>query len=137
MPRKLLLLLMMVPLLTVPPLAASHPGAEAANEKAPLTEEDILSGTFHALEQMTGLGILGLRILYETSGAQNFKEFAQALLTAHNLRLDHQLVLRGLYASSLEKILQDFGLTSEQIKKAIDLTKRQLKSADEEWVKRT
>ena len=137
MPRRLLLLLMMASLLTVAPLAASHPGAEAASEKAPLTEENILSGTFFTLEQMTGLGILGLRILYETSGAQSFQEFAQALLTAHNLRLDHQLVLRGLYASSLEKILQDFGLTSEQIKKAIELTKRQLKTADEEWVKRT
>ncbi len=137
MPKTLFLVLMMVSLLTVPPVAASHPGAEAANEKAPLTDEDIFSGTFRTLEQVTGLGILGVRILYETSGAQNFKEFAQALLTAHNLRLDPQFVLRGLYESSLEEILHAFGLTPEQTKQAIELAKRQLKSADEEWAKRT
>jgi len=137
MPRRLLLLLMMVSLLTVPPLAASHPGTAAANEKAPLTEEDILSGTFFTLEQMTGLGILGLRILYETSGAQSFQEFAQALLTARILQLDPQLVLRGLYASSLEEILHAFGFTPDQAEQAIELANRQLKSAVEEWEKRT
>lgn len=137
MPKTLLVLLMMVALLTVPPVAAARPGTEAANEKAPLTEEDIFSGTFHTLEQVTGLGILGLRILYETSGAQNFKEFAQALLTAYILRLDPQFILRGLYVSNLTEILHDFGLTPEQVKEAIELAKRQLKSADEEWRKRT
>ena len=86
---------------------------------------------------MTGLGILGIRILYETTGAQNFEEFAEALMTAYNLRIDPQFVLRGLYESSLKEILYDFGLTPDQVKQAIELTKRQLKVADEDWKKRT
>ncbi len=137
MPKTLLVVLMTVALLTVPPVAAAHPGPVAADEKASLTEKDILSGTFHTLETLTGLGILGIRILYETSGAQNFEEFAQALMTAYILQLDPQFVLRGLYESNLKEILYAFGLTSDQVKDAIDLAKRQLKSADEEWKKRT
>ncbi len=135
MPKTLLVLLMMVTLLLVSPVAASPPAA--ADEKDSLTEEDIFSGTFKTLEQMTGLGILGIRILYETSGAQNFEEFAEALMTAYNLSIDPQFVLRGLYESSLKEILYDFGLTPDQVKQAIELTKRQLKVADEDWEKRT
>ena len=137
MPKTLFVVLMTVALLMVPPVAAAHPEAVAADEKASLTEKDILSGTFHTLETVTGLGILGLRILYETSGAQNFEEFAQALMTAYILQLDPQFVLRGLYESNLKEILYAFGLTSDQVKDAIDLAKRQLKVADEEWKKRT
>ena len=135
MPKTLIVLLMMVTLLMVPPLAASPPAA--VDEKEALTEEDIFSGTFMTLEQMTGLGILGIRILYETSGAQNFEEFAEALMTAYNLSIDPQFVLRGLYESSLKEILYDFGLTPDQVKQAIELTKRQLKVADEDWERRT
>ena len=135
MPKTLLVLMMMVTLLLVPSLAASPPAA--ADEKEALAEEDIFSGTFKTLEQMTGLGILGIRILYETSGAQNFEEFAEALMTAYNLSLDPQFVLRGLYESSLKEILYDFGMTPDQVKQAIELTKRQLKVADEDWKKRT
>ena len=135
MSKTLLVLLMMVTLLLVPPVAASPPAA--ADEKEALTEEDTFSGTFRTLEQMTGLGILGIRILYETSGAQNFEEFAEALMTAYNLSIDPQFVLRGLYGSSLKEILDDFGLTPDQVKQAIELTKRQLKVADEDWEKRT
>ncbi len=135
MSKTLLVLMMMVTLLLVPPVAASPPAA--ADEKDALTEEDTFSGTFRTLEQMTGLGILGIRILYETSGAQNFEEFAEALMTAYNLSIDPQFVLRGLYGSSLKEILDDFGLTPDQVKQAIELTKRQLKVADEDWKKRT
>jgi hypothetical protein len=89
------------------------------------------------LEQVTGLGVLGLRILYETSGAETFKQFAHALLAAHNLRLDRNLVLRSLYQSDLEKILQEFGFTEKQAEKAIDQAKKQLKIAKEAWEKRS
>ncbi len=138
MPRKLLSLLTIVALLGVSQLAAAHPGAEAAVwEKEPLSEKDIGSATFYTLEQITGLGILGLRILYEMSGAETFEEFARALLTAHNLRLDRQLVLRSLYASDLEETLQEFGFTKEQAKEAIHQAKEQLKVAKEAWEKRS
>ncbi len=106
-------------------------------KKEPLTEKDVLSSAFYTLEQMTGLGILGLRILYETSGAETFKEFARALLAAHNLRLDRQLVLRSLYGNDLKQIIQEFGFTEEQAKEAIDRAKEQLKIAQEQWERRS
>ncbi len=138
MPRKLLSLLTIVSLLGISQLAAAGPAGEAAVlTKEPLTEKDIMSSTFHTLEQVTGMGVLGLRILYETSGAETFKLFAQALLTAHNLRLDRNLVLRSLYQNDLEKILQEFGFTEKQAEKAIDQAKQQLKIAKEAWEKRS
>ena len=138
MPRKLLSLLTIVALLGVSQLAAAHPGAEAVVwKKEPLLEKDIGSATFYTLEQVTGLGILGLRILYETSGAETFEEFARALLTAHNLRLDRQLVLRSLYENDLEETLQELGFTEEQAKEAIHQAKEQLKVAKKAWEQRS
>ncbi len=138
MPRKPLALLMMASLLALSQLAAAHPDGEAVFlKKEHLTEKDVLSSTIYTLEQITGLGILGLRILYETSGAETFEQFARALLTAHNLRLDRQLVLRSLYENALEKTLQDFGFTQEQAKEAINQAKQQLKMAKEQWEKRS
>jgi hypothetical protein len=130
MPRKFLAVLTIVSLLGISQVAVARPGAEAVVlKKEPLTEKDVLSSTFYTLEQVTGLGVLGLRILYETSGAETFKLFAQALLTAHNLRLDRNIVLRSLYQNDLEEILQEFGFTEEQAEKAID--------AKEAWEKRS
>lgn len=138
MARKLLSFLTIVSLLGISQVAAARPGAEAGVlEKDPLTEKEILSSTFYTLEQVTGLGVLGLRILYETSGAESFKEFAYALLTAHNLRLDRNLVLRSLYQNDLEETLQEFGFTEEQAEKAIDQAKEQLKLDKEAWEKRS
>jgi len=48
-------------------------------------------------------------MLYETSGAKDFKEFSQAFLVARNLRFNPQLVLLALWEQGLEEILQDFG----------------------------
>ncbi len=106
-------------------------------KKEPLTEKDIVSSTFFTLERLTGLGILGLRILYEVSGAETFEEFAHALLTANILRLDRQLVLRSLYESDLKEIIQAFGYTERQAKEAIRQAKEQLKVAKETWDKRS
>ncbi len=136
--RNMLSLLTIVALLGVSQLAAAHPGAEAVVlKKEPLTEKDIMSAAFYTLEQVTGLGILGLRILYGTSGAETFEEFTHALLTSHNLRLDRYLVLRSLYENDLEETLQAFGFTKDQVKKAIDQAKKQLKLAKEVWEKRS
>jgi len=138
MPRKVLSLLTIVSLLGVSQLAAAYPGTEAVVlKKEPLTEKDIVSATFFTLEQLTGLGILGLRILYEVSGAETFEEFAQALLAANILRLDRQLVLRSLYESDLEEIIQAFGYTEKQAKEAIHQAKEQLKVAKKTWEQRS
>jgi hypothetical protein len=138
MPRKVLSLLTIVSLLGISQLAAARPGTEAVVlKKEPLTEKDIASSTFFTLEQMTGLGILGLRILYEVSGAETFEEFSHALLTANILRLDRQLVLRSLYENDLEEIIQDFGYTEKQAKEAIHQAKEQLKVAKKTWEQRS
>jgi len=136
--RKVLSLLTIVSLLGVAQLAAAHPGTGAVVvKKEPLTEKDIASSTFFTLEQLTGLGILGLRILYEVSGAESFEEFAHALVAANILRLDRQLVLRSLYEIELEEIIQDFGYTRKQAKEAIDQAKEQLKVAKKTWEQRS
>ncbi len=138
MPRKVLSLLTIVSLLGVSQLAAAYPGTEAGVlKKEPLTDKDIVSSTFFTLEQLTGLGILGVRILYEVSGAETFEEFAHALLAANILRLDRQLVLRALYESDLKEIIQAFGYTEKQAKEAIHQAKEQLKVAKEAWSKRS
>jgi len=138
MPRRILILLTIVSLLGVSQLVAAHPGTESVVlKKEPLTEKDIVSSTFFTLEQLTGLGILGLRILYEVSGADTFEEFAHALLTAHNLRLDRQLVLRSLYESDLKEVIQAFGYTEKQATEAIHQAIEQLKIVKETWGKRS
>jgi hypothetical protein len=134
-----LLLIMTVVLTTCPQgvsaLAAFHPEA-SAEEKKPLTEKDIHSGSFLYLQQITSLDILGLRLLYATSGAREYDEFAQALLVAGQLQLNQQLVLRALNEKSLEEILQDFGFNENQAKEAIKVAKKHLETADKEWTKR-
>lgn len=138
MPRRILILLTIVSLLGVSQLGAAYPGTETVVlKKEHLTEKDIVSSTFFTLEQLTGLGILGIRILYEVSGADTFEEFAHALLTAHNLRLDRQLVLRSLYESDLKEVIQAFGYTEKQAKEAIHQAKEQLKVVKETWGKRS
>ncbi len=138
MPSNIFSLLTIVSLLGVSQLgAANQEPATVVLKKEHLTEKDIMSPTFYTLEQVTGMGILGLRILYETSGAETLEEFAQALLTAQNLRLDRQLVLRSLYENDLEETIQEFGFTEEQAKEAIDQAKEQLKFAQEVWEKRS
>jgi hypothetical protein len=138
MPRKVLSLLTIVSLLGISQLAAAHPETEAVVlKKEPLTEKDIVSSTFFTLEQLTGLGILGLRILYEVSGAETFEEFAHALVAANILRLDRQLVLRSLYENDLEEIIQDFGYTKKQAKEAIHQAEEQLKVAKKTWEQRS
>ncbi len=138
MPRKVLSLLTIVSLLGISQLAAAYPGTEAVVlKKEPLTDKDVVSSTFFTLEQLTGLGILGVRILYEVSGAETFEEFSHALLAANILRLDRQLVLRSLYESDLEEIIQDFGYTREQAKEVIHQAKEQLKVAKKTWEQRS
>ena len=74
-------------------------------------------------------------MLYETSGAKDFKEFSQALMVARNLRFSPQLVLLALWERSLEEILQDFGILKEQAKRALKIAKDQLENANKDWAK--
>ena len=74
-------------------------------------------------------------MLYETSGAKDFKEFSQAFLVARNLRFNPQLVLLALWEQGLEEILQDFGIPKDQAKRALKIAKDQLENANKEWAK--
>ncbi|MDA2939280.1 hypothetical protein MYX75_13595, partial [Acidobacteria bacterium AH-259-A15] len=129
MRNKLFLLLAIGVLLTAFPTDVLA-GRSAEKNKKPITEEHIRSGAFRKLQQVTEMGPLDLHILYESSGAQNFREFATALMVAQLLRLDRALVLRALYEKKLDEILQDFAVPGKQAKAAIKAVKKELKRAD-------
>jgi len=114
-------------------LAAFHPLAPSADKKKPITRKDVNSGAFQKIRQITGVGLLEIGMLYETSGAKDFKEFSLAFVVARNLKLDPQLVLRALWEQSLEEILSSFGFPKDQAKRALKIAKDQLDYANKEW----
>ncbi|MDA2933186.1 hypothetical protein MYX82_02465 [Acidobacteria bacterium AH-259-D05] len=117
--------------------AAFQPSPSASNKKKkPLTEKDLNSGASQIIRRVTGTSTLDIHVLYETSGAKDFKEFSQALMVARNLRLDPQLVLRALYEQDLESILEDFAIPRKEAKSALKIAKKQLEEADKEWKRR-
>lgn len=101
-----------------------------AGKKEPLQNKHLQSGSFAKLMRETGAGPLQLRFLYEMSGAENYKEFSRALMAAHNLRVNRQLVLYSLHEKKLEEALQDAGITEDRAKAAIRTAKRMLEDAD-------
>lgn len=113
---------------------AAHPKSFEEKKDA-LRQKDIQSGSFQYLQQITGLDILSLRVLYETSGADNYDEFVRSVVVSRNQRLDRQLVLRALYKNNLKDILRDFGLTEDQAEEAIKLAKKYIDAATEQWEK--
>ncbi len=137
--RSIWLLLILSAFFTACPqdvLARVAPRPKSSEEKKDaLRQKDIQSGSFRYLKEITGLDILGLRLLYETSGAVNYDEFARSVVVSRNQRLDRQLILRALYTNDLKDILQDFGLTEKQAEEAIKLAKKYLDAADEHWEK--
>lgn len=116
-------------------LAAFHPVPPPAAKKKPLTRKDVASGAFQKIRKMTGVGLLEIGMLYETSGAKDFKEFSQAFVVARNLRFNPQLVLLALWEQGLEEILQDFGIPKDQAKRALKIAKDQLENANKDWAK--
>jgi hypothetical protein len=115
--------------------AAFHPTALSADEKKPLTRDDVNSGAFQLIRQFTGIDMLPLAVLYETSGAKDFKEFSVAFIVARNIRMDPQIVLRMLWEKSLDEILINLGLPKDQAKRALQIAKTQVEYANKEWKK--
>ena len=136
-PTRFLTLLLAILLLSVSSSRALTPSPPLAPDKTKknLTEKDIRSPEFLLLQRITGLDNLGLRLLYETSGAREFKKFAEAILVAQALHLDRQLVLRALHERSLDDILSDLRVPEKQRKEAKKLTKKQFDQAREAWKK--
>ena len=113
--------------------AAFNPIGFPADEKRPLTRDDVNSGAFQLIRQFTGVGVQQLAILYETSGAKDFKEFSVSFVAARNIRLDPQIVLRMLWGKNLEEILINLGLPKDQAKRALQIAKDQVEYANKEW----
>jgi hypothetical protein len=116
-------------------LAAFNPVTPPADKKKPLTRKDVNSGAFQKIRKISRVGLVEIRMLYETSGAKDFKEFSRAFIVARNLRFDPQIVLRALWEQSLKEVLQDFGLPEDQAKRALKIARDQLEYANEEWKK--
>ncbi len=114
-------------------LAAFNPAVPPADEKKPLTREDLNSGAFQKFLQLTGVSPQQITTLYTTSGAKDFKEFSLAFVVARNLSFDPQIVLRSLWEQSLREVLSDFGLPDDQAKRALKIAKDQLDYANKEW----
>ena len=113
--------------------AALHPPASPEDKKKPLTREDANSGALQKIRQITGVGLVGIGRLYETSGAKDFKEFSLAFFVAQNLHVDPQIVLRALWGQSLEEIIQDFGYPEDQAKRALRIANDQREEANKAW----
>jgi hypothetical protein len=114
-------------------LAAFNPIAPPADEQKPLTWKDVNSGAFQKIMLISGVGRVQIGMLYQTSGAKDFKEFSLAFVVARNLRLDPQVVLRALWSQSLKEILNDFGFPNDQAKRTLKIAKDQLENANKDW----
>ena len=114
-------------------LAAFHPTTPPADTKKPLTWKDVNSGPFQKILQITGVSQIQIGVLYDTSGAKDFKEFALGFVVARNLRIDPQIVIRALFGQSLKEILHDFGIPDDQANRALKIAKDQLDYANKEW----
>jgi len=113
--------------------AVFHPTAPTADEKKPLTRDDVNSGAFQLIRQITGIGVQQLAVLYETSGAKDFKEFSVGFVVARNIRIDPQIVLRMLWEKNLEEILINLSFPKDQAKRGLRIAKDQVEYANKEW----
>ena len=114
-------------------LTAFQPSGSPEDQKKPLTQEDANSGACRKIRQITGVGLVAIGRLYETSGAKDFKEFSLAFFVAQNLHVDPQIVLRALWGQSLEEILQEFGYPEDQAKRALKIANNQREEANKAW----
>ena len=110
-----------------------HPPASPEDKKKPLTREEANSGALQKIRQITGVSLVDIGRLYQTSGAKDFKEFSLAFFVAQNLHVDPQIVLRALWGQSLEEILRDFGYPKDQAKRALKIANDQREEANKAW----
>ena len=95
-----------------------------------MTEGQMKSGSFQMLQQMTSMDSAHLQRMYADSGAQNFKEFASAVVVSHNMNLDQHKVMDGLKTMNLKQTLKKMGVPAETAKAEVKKAERQVKEAN-------
>jgi hypothetical protein len=95
-----------------------------------MTQGQMKSGSFQMLQQMTGMDSAHLQQMYADSGAQNFGQFASAVVVSHNMNLDQHKVMDGLKTMSLGQTLQKMGLPKETAKAEVKKAEHQVKEAN-------
>lgn len=96
----------------------------------PMTQGQMKSGCFQMLQQMTGMDSMQLQQMYANSGAQNFGQFASAVVVSHNMNLDQHKVMDGLKTMNLGQTLKRMGVPKETAKAEIKKAERQVKEAN-------
>jgi hypothetical protein len=96
----------------------------------PMTQGQMKSGSFQMLQQMTGMNPDHLQQMYANSGAQNFGQFASAMVVSHNMNLDQHKVMDGLKTMNLGQTLQKMGVPKETAKAEVKKAEHQVKEAN-------
>ena len=96
----------------------------------PMTHGQMKSGSFQMLQQMTGMDSVHLQQMYADSGAQNFGQFASAVVVSHNMNLDQRKVMDGLKTMNLKQTLKKMGVPPDTAKAEVKKAEHQVKEAN-------
>jgi hypothetical protein len=96
----------------------------------PMTKGQMKSGGFQMLQQMTGMDSMQLQQMYAHSGAQDFGQFASAMVVSHNMNLDQHKVMDGLKTMNLQQTLQKMGVPKDTAKAEVKKAEHQVKEAN-------
>jgi len=98
----------------------------------PMTHGQMKSGSFQMLQQMTGMDREHLQQMYAHSGAQNFGQFASAVVVSHNMNLDQRKVMDGLKTMNLKQTLKKMGVPPDTAKAEVKKAEHQVKEANKD-----
>jgi hypothetical protein len=101
----------------------------------PMTKGQMKSGSFQMLQQMTGMDSAHLQQMYANSGAQNFGQFASAVVVSHNMNLDQHKVMHGLETMNLKQTLKKMGVPPDTAKAEVKKAEHQVKEANKNKTK--
>ncbi len=110
--------------------SSSSQGQTKSSTQQALTESQLKSGAFRALQEKTGKTSEELQQMYIASGAKNFGQFNSAVVVAKNLNLDTNALLEGLKTKTLGQTLKDMGVSDEAASAEIAKAKKEMKEAN-------
>ena len=116
-----------------PGMSSTHPmdmDSMPRMQQQPMTQKQMNSGSFQMLQQMSGMSGEQLQQMYTHSGAQDFKQFASAMVAANNLHLDMREVMKGLKTMNLTQTLKSMGVPGPDAKAEVKKAQQQVKQAD-------
>ena len=112
------------------PAPSSNQGTNKSSTQQVLTESQLNSGAFRALQEKTGKSSEELQQMYAASGAKNFGQFNSAVIVAKNLNLDTTAVLEGLKTKTLGQTLVNLGVSEDAANAEIAKAKKEMKAAN-------